>query len=62
MKKRRGRKRKISKEEEKMREMAYEIVNGIGFEKAIVLLYEEAMRAERKRYKSQQFQGILHIV
>ena len=41
MRKRRGRKRKISKEEERMREMAYEIVKGIGFEKAIVLLYEE---------------------
>ena len=53
MKKRRGRKRKMSKEEERMREMAYEIVEGVGFEKAIKLLYEEAMRAERERYKEE---------
>ena len=48
-----GRKRKMSKEEERMREMAYEIVEGVGFEKAIKLLYEEAMRAERERYREE---------
>ena len=53
MRKRKGRKRKMSKEEERMREMAYEIVEGIGFERAIKLLYEEAMRAERERYREE---------
>lgn len=48
-----GRKRKMSKEEARMREKAYEIVQRIGFEEAMVLLYEEAMRAEREKYREE---------
>ncbi len=46
----------MSKEEGRMREMAYEIVEGVGFEKAI--------RAERERYREEHpehFQGITPI-
>ncbi len=46
----RGRRRKMSERERKLREMAMEIVESLEFEEAIVLLYEEAMRAERKEY------------
>jgi len=48
-----GRKRKMSKEEARMREKAYEIVQRVGFEEAMVLLYEEAMRAEREKYREE---------
>ncbi len=40
----RGRKREMSERERRLREMAMEIVKDLGFEDAILLPYEEAMR------------------
>ncbi len=47
----RGRKREMSERERRLREMAMEIVKDLGFEDAMLLLYEEAMRVEREEYR-----------
>ncbi len=48
---RRGRREKRDEEEIRMIEKAMEMIEEVGFERAMLLLYEAAMRAERKEYQ-----------